>query len=171
MLKHKCTQSRSKTLYRVKNWPEYDRALVQRGSITVWLADDLDKSWKYSGEKQRGSQYEYSEEAITIMLTVKSVFHLPNRATGGFARSIFGREGLRLQVPGYTTLSRRGKDLDVVLPKKASGHIDLVMDSTGLKSMGKGNRKCVHMANPSATPGVSSTLELSRTAMRLKRWS
>ena len=26
-----------KAKYRVTNWPEYDRALVQRGSLTVWF--------------------------------------------------------------------------------------------------------------------------------------
>ena len=75
------------------------------------------------------------------MLTVKSVSHLPNRATEGFVRSIFAREGVRLSVPDHTTLSRRGKDLGVVLPKKASGQIDIVIDSTGLKIYGEGEWK------------------------------
>jgi hypothetical protein len=141
MPKHKAARSRPKTLYRVRNWKEYDQALVQRGSITIWLSDDLEKNWKYAGEKQRGSQYEYSAEAMTIMLTVKAVFHLPNRATEGFVHSIFARVGIGLPVPDHTTLSRRGKDLEVVLPKKASGHIDIVMDSTGLKIYGEGEWK------------------------------
>jgi hypothetical protein len=141
MPKHKKTQSRPKTLYRVRNWKEYDLALVQRGSITIWLADDLEKNWKYAGEKQRGKQYQYSAEAITIMLTVKNVFHLPNRATEGFVRSVFARQGLSLAVPDHTTLSRRGKDLEVTLPKRANGHIDIVMDSTGLKIYGEGEWK------------------------------
>ena len=141
MPKQKNTRSCPKTLYRVKNWSAYDQALVQRGSITIWLADDLEKNWKYAGEKQRGSQYEYSAEAIAIMLTVKNVFHLPNRATEGFVGAIFAREGVRLPVPDHTTLSRRGKDLKVILPKKVSGHMDIVMDSTGLKIYGEGEWK------------------------------
>ena len=141
MPKQKNTRSRPKTLYRVKNWSEYDKALVQRGSITIWLSDDFEKNWQYVGEKQRGSQYEYSAQAITIMLTIKNVFHLPNRATEGFVYSIFAMLGVHLAVPDHTTLSRRGKDLEVVLPKKASGHIDIVMDSTGLKIYGEGEWK------------------------------
>jgi hypothetical protein len=141
MPKHKKTQSRPKTLYRVRNWKEYDQALVQRGSITIWLPEDLEKQWRYVGEKQQGSQFEYSAVAITIMLTVKNVFHLPNRATEGFVRSIFIKHGIRLPVPDHTTLSRRGKDLEVILPKKVSGHIDIVMDSTGLKIYGEGEWK------------------------------
>lgn len=75
------------------------------------------------------------------MLTMKNVFHLPNRATEGFVNSIFAMLGMELPVPDHTTLSRRGKDLNVVLPKKASGHIDIVMDSTGLKVYGEGEWK------------------------------
>jgi hypothetical protein len=29
-----------KTKYRVSNWAEYDRALAQRGDITLWIAED-----------------------------------------------------------------------------------------------------------------------------------
>ena len=141
MSKQKRTRSRPKTLYRVKNWSEYDRALLQRGSITFWLSDDFEKSWKHVGEKQRGNQFEYSVQAITIMLTVKNVFHLPNRATEGFMGSIFAMLKVSLPVPDHTTLSRRGKGLEVALPKKINGHVDIVMDSTGLKIYGEGEWK------------------------------
>lgn len=135
------THSRPKSLYRVKNWSEYDQALVQRGSITFWLSDDFEKSWSYVGEKQRGSQFDYSEQAIIVMQTVKNVFHLPNRATEGFMRSVFAMHEILLSVPDHTTLSRRGKELNVMLPKKASGPLDIVMDSSGLKIYGEGEWK------------------------------
>ena len=141
MAKHKKTQSRPKTLYRVQNWSEYDKALVQRGSITIWLSDDFEANWRYAGEKQRGSQFDYSEQAIIIMLMMKNVFHLPNRATEGFVRSIFAMLKVSLSVPDHSTLSRRGKGLKVALPKRASGHLDIVMDSTGLKIYGEGEWK------------------------------
>jgi hypothetical protein len=135
------THSRPKSLYCVKNWSEYDQALVQRGSITFWLSDDFEKSWSYDGEKQRGSQFDYSEQAIIVMQTVKNVFHLPNRATEGFMQSVFAMLGILLSVPDHTTLSRRGKGLNVTLPKKANGHLDIVMDSSGLKIYGEGEWK------------------------------
>src|SRR3990172_3637622 len=141
MPKHTKTHSRPKSLYRVKNWSEYDQALVQRGSITFWLSDDFEKTWSYVGEKQRGSQFDYSEQAIIVMQTVKNVFHLPNRATEGFMRSVFAMLEISLSVPDHSTLSRRGKDLEVTLPKKASGPIDIVMDSSGLKIYGEGEWK------------------------------
>ena len=35
-----------KTNYRVDNWAEYDRALVQRGDITLWIPTDATDAWK-----------------------------------------------------------------------------------------------------------------------------
>src|SRR6266511_26993 len=125
--------SRPKTLYRVKNWPVYEKALVQRSSITFWLTSDLEKVWLYAGEKQRGSQFDYSEKAIEIMLTIKEVFHLTNRGVEGFVRSLFVMMNIHLPVPEHTTLSKRGATLKVNLPKKRSGSLNIVLDSTGLK--------------------------------------
>jgi hypothetical protein len=141
MPKQKRTKSRPKALYRVKNWSEYDRALVQRGSLTFWLSDDFEEAWLYSGEKQRGSQFEYSDKAIEIMLTLKEVFHLTNREVEGFVRSVFALMGMHLPVPDHSTLSKRGKTLKVKLPRKASGRMNLVMDSSGLKIYGEGEWK------------------------------
>ncbi len=133
--------SRPKRLYRVRNWPEYEKALVQRGSLTFWLADDFEKVWLYAGEKQRGSQFDYSEQAIEIMLTIKEVFHLSNRGVEGFVRSVFGMLNLHLPVPDHTTLSKRGKSFKVKLPRNSHGPLNLVLDSTGLKIYGEGEWK------------------------------
>jgi len=141
MPNRKKTRSRRKELYRVRNWSEYDHALVQRGSLTVWIADDFEKTWFYQGPSQRGSQFDYSTQAITIMLTLKNVFHLPNRATEGFMRSLLEMLKIDLSIPDHTTLSRRGKTLKVRLPKRTKGPLNLVMDSTGLKIYGEGEWK------------------------------
>lgn len=141
MPKHKKTQSRPKTVYRIKNWSEYDKVLVQRGSLTFWLSDDFEKTWRYVGEKQRGSQFEYSAQAILLMLTVKEVFHLTNRGVEGFIRSVFQLLNVDLPVPDHSTLSKRGKSLKVNLPKKSAQSLNIVMDSTGLKIYGEGEWK------------------------------
>ena len=141
MPKQKKTQSRPKTLYRVKNWTEYEKALVQRGSVTIWMADGYEKTWMYVGEKQRGSQFDYTDQAILMMLTVKEVFHLTNRGVEGFVRSLFQMLKINLPVPDHSTLSKRSKDLKVKLPKKSSQSINIVMDSTGLKIYGEGEWK------------------------------
>lgn len=143
MPKQKRTKSRQKALYRVKNWTDYDTALVQRGSITFWMSDDFETTWLYisCGKRQRGSQFDYSDQAILVMLTVKEVFHLTNRGVEGFMRSIFQLMRINLPVPDHSTLSKRGKDLKVKLPKKASRSLNIVMDSTGLKIYGEGEWK------------------------------
>jgi len=141
MPKQKHTQPRPKTLYRVKNWSEYEKALVQRGSITFWLSSDFEKKWLYVGEKQRGSQFDYSDQAILVMLMIKEVYHLTNRGVEGFVRSLFRVMKINLSVPDHSTLSKRGKGLKVNLPKKASQHLNIVMDSTGLKIYGEGKWK------------------------------
>ena len=141
MPKHTKKSSRPKQLYRVRNWPEYEKALVQRGSLTFWLTDDFEKVWLYAGEKQRGSQFDYSEQAIEIMLAIKEVFHLSNRSVEGFVRSVFAMLNLHLPVPDHSTLSKRGKSFKVKLPRNSQGPINLVLDSTGLKIYGEGEWK------------------------------
>ena len=132
---------RRKTLYRVQNWSDYEKSLVQRGSITFWLSDDFEQTWLYTGEKQRGSQFDYSDKAIEIMLTIKEVFHLTNRGVEGFVRSLFRMMEIHLCVPDHSTLSKRGKILKVNVPKKSSGSLNIVLDSTGLKIYGEGEWK------------------------------
>src|SRR6266498_1703708 len=141
MPKQKSTLPRPKTLYRVKNWSDYDKALVQRGSITFWISDGFEKTWMYAGEKQRGSQFDYSDQAILMMLTVKEVFHLTNRGVEGFVRSLFRMLKINWPVPDHSTLSKRGKGLKVKLPKRTSQSLNIVMDSTGLKIFGEGEWK------------------------------
>ena len=126
MPKQKHTQPRQKGLYRVKNWPEYDKALVQRGSITFWMSEGFEKTWLYAGEKQRGSQFDYTDQAILVMLTVKEIFHLSNRGVEGFVRSLFRIMKIDLPVPDHSTLSKRGKDLKVNLAKKTNPSLNIV---------------------------------------------
>jgi len=134
-------KSRSKTVYHVRNWSEYDQALVNRHSLTIWVAEDIRKSWKYDGPKQRGGQYEYSDQAIESMLTLKEVFQLTNRGVEGFVRSLFELMEIDLSVPDHTTLSTRGKHLQIELPRRVKGRINIVMDSSGLKMYGEGEWK------------------------------
>jgi len=35
-----------KTKYRVSNWAEYDRALVERGNITLWISEGRKRSFR-----------------------------------------------------------------------------------------------------------------------------
>ncbi len=138
---NKKTRSRPTSLYRIQNWSAYEKALVERGALTFWLSDDFEQTWHPVGKKQRGAQFAYSAQAIRIMLTVKEVFHLTNRAVEGFMRSLFELLKIDLPVPDHSTVSKRGKTLKVLLPQKARGPLNIVMDSTGLKIYGEGEWK------------------------------
>ena len=133
---------KSKAVYRVKNWSSYNRALIARGSLTVWLDDSLWKQWYDQGPSQRGAQFVYSDPTIEWMLTMRVLLRLPLRQTQGFIQSLLDLMQLELATPDYSTLSRRQGNLAVVLPTQCPDKpMHLVVDSTGLKVYGEGEWK------------------------------
>ena len=130
-----------KMKYRIENGREYHARLVERGASTLWIATDDLNAWKPSQSGKRGGQDRYAAAAIGGLLTVKSVYQLPLRATAGLVRSGFALAGIRLPLPDDTTLSRRGQTGAVTLPQRARGGLPLVMDSSGLKVDGQGEGK------------------------------
>ena len=123
-----------KTKYRVGNWSEYERGLKARGDVTVWFTEEAIEAWTPPKSGRRGGQRRYSDLAIETALTLRVVFHLPLRQTEGFVGSLVHLMGLELGAPDHTTLSRRGRSLDVGLRAVAStGAIHLIVDSTGLE--------------------------------------
>ena len=78
-----------KQRYRVTNWSEYDRALVNRGNLTIWFDDEsLRDKWTPPPPVGRGTPGRYSDVAIQTCLTIKGLFQLPYRATEGLVRSL-----------------------------------------------------------------------------------
>ena len=55
---------------RVTNWSEYNEALRQRGSLTVWFTEEAIAAWKAAPRTTPGGQPHYSDLAITIALTL-----------------------------------------------------------------------------------------------------
>jgi IS5 family transposase len=135
------SKAAKKVTYRIRNWAEYDRALVRRGSLTIWVDRESLDAWEHQGPPRWGAKFVYSDAAIRCLLTLRAVFHLPLRATQGMAASVFGLMGLDLAVPHYSTLSRRAAALEVDLARKSKGPLHLVLDSTGLKVYGEGGWK------------------------------
>jgi hypothetical protein len=128
-----------KTKYRVSNWADYDRALVQRGDITFWVSEDAIAAWKPAPTGRRGAQRKFSDHAIETALTLRLVFHLPLRQAEGFLRSVLTLMGVALDAPDHTTLSRRSRSLNIDLHRIAGGKpIHLIVDSTGLSIVGEG---------------------------------
>ena len=129
-----------KTKYRVTNWATYNQALVDRGSLGLWISPEAISSWNAKpSDRRRGGQSKYSNLAIETALTLGLVYHLPLRQTEGFVTSIFKLMSINLDIPDHTTLSRRSKTLKIKLKAKLQlGPIDLIIDSTGLSVVGEG---------------------------------
>ena len=89
------------------NWAEYDAALRQRGSLTVWFSDEAVAAWQAEPRTTGGGQPWYSALAIATALTLRAVFRLALRQTEGLIGSILQLLGLDLAVPDHSTLSRR----------------------------------------------------------------
>jgi hypothetical protein len=144
MTKRKPTPKSKKATYRVRNWAEYNRSLVSRGSITVWIDEDVIATWhpEPPDKRQRGGQPRYSDRAIECLLMLKAVYGLPYRQTIGFAQSIFDLMDADVDMPDYTLLCKRSADLDVDLaPSDSADPKHIVVDSTGLKIYGEGEWK------------------------------
>jgi hypothetical protein len=132
-----------KVQYRVTNWPEYDRALVQRGSLTIGFDEAfLRERWRPAPTGRRGAPFQSSDIAIQALLTLQAVFDLPYRMVEGWAGSIVRLMGVALSIPDHTLLSRRAKTLTVQIPRhQRAGPVPVVVDSTGLKVYGEGEWK------------------------------
>ena len=139
-------KQKPKTAYHIRNWKDYNTALVKRGSLTVWFDPDVAQRWiepRTSGE--RGACRRYGDIAIACVLTLGAVFHLPLRQQQGFAASVIGLLQVDLPVPDYSTLCRRRQSLSVDVPGSCSlcarDGVPIVVDSTGLKIYGEGEWK------------------------------
>jgi len=125
------------TNYKTKNWSHYNRALKQRGSLSIWF--DAEMAWEARPSGHRGRQQASSDAAIQACLTMKVLFGLPLRQTTGFVESLLELIGLDWSVPDFSTLCRRQKTLLVAIPYRGSpGPLHLLIDSTGIKAEGEG---------------------------------
>lgn len=93
--------------------------------------------WHALRVKRNGHPQVYSNEAILLLLILKTVYRLTYRSLQGFVTSLFSRENLPLAVPSYSQICRRAKSLSS--PRLSSRRPRaIVIDSTGLKIYGEG---------------------------------
>ena len=88
----------AKQKFKITNWPAYNNALRQRGSLTVWLDEAAIAAWtETTPPERRGRPLHYTDMAIITVLMMKRVFSLSLRALQGFVDSIFKLMALSLQ--------------------------------------------------------------------------
>ncbi|MBF0401467.1 MAG: IS5 family transposase [Magnetococcales bacterium] len=129
--------------YRIRNWREYNAALVNRGRLTLWFDEDAISQW-FVQEKtgKRGASQTYTDVAIQCALTLQEVYRLPLRGTEGLLSSLIELMGLSLSCPDYTTLGRRRQKIVIQISRsKAAAPRHIVVDSSGLKVYDEGEWK------------------------------
>ncbi|MDW5317152.1 IS5 family transposase [Rhizobium sp. PL01] len=134
-----------KMKFRVTNWAEYEAGLRRRGSLTLWITPQALAGWTAPRRKTRGGQPLYSDLAIEATLMLGMVFGLRLRQSEGLVSSVLDMMGLDLAVPDHSTLSRRARTWKLSARSNdrqhvAGGPIHVLVDSTGLKIYGAGQR-------------------------------
>src|ERR671915_2411547 len=135
--RHKIPRAR----YRVTNWPEYDRALQRRGSLTVWVTPEALAAWHPPSTGRRVRPPQYAEIAIETGHLLRLAYGRPWRQTEGLLRSVATLLGLDIGVPDHTTFSRRSPGLTLagsLAQAQRTGPVHVVIDATGLKVYGAG---------------------------------
>src|SRR3954449_11097404 len=94
-----------KARYRVSNWREYDQALQERGSLTVWVTPEAIAAWQAPATGRRGRSRHYSGLAIETGHLLRLAFGRPWRQTEGLLRSIITLLGVSLAIPDHPTFS------------------------------------------------------------------
>jgi hypothetical protein len=134
-----------KKKYKVRNWSEYNEALVQRGNFDFIITQDALKNWRIRIKTGKpGRPQDFSDVAILSALTVREVFHLTLRQTEGLMRSMLRKLSEEAKAPDFSTLSLRAAVLPVpirIRPLSAGKSVHIVVDSTGVKVFGEGEWK------------------------------
>ena len=116
------------TTYKTNNWSDYNQALKQRGSLSIWFDDEME--WEAQSCGKRGRQQVYSDAAIQACLTIKALFGLFLRQTTGFMESLLKLAGLNWAIPEFSTLFRRQRTLNLSLPYRGpKGPLNLLIPS------------------------------------------
>lgn len=128
----------------MRNWKEYNQALVDRGNIQFWITEEAIQNWEEKNKTgKRGKPRIFSNTAIETAITLQQVFHLPLRQTEGFLKSIFTRIGARVKTPDFSTISLRSEHLPITIRVRPIRRepLHIVVDSTGVKVYGEGEWK------------------------------
>lgn len=131
----------NKKKYKIKNWKNYNQSLINRGSITLWLDEEIEDKWYALNSGNKGRNEIYSDFAIETILTLGKVFNQRLRQITGLTKSLLKLMNLNLIIPNYSTLSRRASKIKISIPVINKEKVNLVVDSSGVKIYGEGEWK------------------------------
>ena len=96
---------------RKRNWREYNKKLVQRGSFTFLIDPKIVKTLVPKAQKKRrGRPLEFSDQLIVLLLMIKTHYKMPYRMLEGFTRFFF-EQFKKIKVPTYSLTCKRTKGL------------------------------------------------------------
>jgi hypothetical protein len=151
-----------KSRYKVRNRQAYNASLSKRGSLTLFISEELLKEWSSLVDKKKAAgEFTCPHIILQCCLPVRLNCHLPYRQSAGFLTGLLQLMGQGvLPVPDYTTLCRRQKSLPVEISHWLYHGENLVVgtDSTDLKVCGNGSGKYAGMAGAGAAHGVRTPL-------------
>ena len=124
-----------------KIWSQYNRALINRGSLSLWISKDAQNQWLSRDKpRRRGRRKFYSDHLIHLSLCLKYAYKLSYRSLQGLMESICAMAQIDLPIPVYTQVCRRA--MGISHPKLSKRRpIAIALDSTGLKVFGEGEWK------------------------------
>lgn len=123
---------------RKRNWRQYNKSLVQRGSLSFLIDPKCLKRLKPKGRKGPGRPLAFSDQLILMLLMIKVHFKLPYRMLEGFTKYIL--KGMKL--PTYSLTCKRASKLHLDLPKlSAARPHTIIVDASGIKVFGEGEWK------------------------------
>jgi len=128
---------------RKRNWRQYNKALVQRGSLTFLIDPKVIKSLSLNtNHRSRGRPLEFSDQFIELLLMIKIHYKMPYRMLEGFTRFFFEKTHPTTSVPTYSLICKRAKALCRKLPRLSPRRpVTVIVDSTGIKIQGEGEWK------------------------------
>jgi len=127
---------------RKRNWKEYNKQLIQRGSLKLLIDPRLLKASQTRKSHRRGRPVEYRSLVIEFLVFVKVHFKLAYRALQGFAHFFLTKFLPKKKVPHYSLICKRIKQLDKSLPSLPSNRgAVVILDASGMKVYGEGEWK------------------------------
>ena len=124
----------------LRNWEEYNGALVKRGSILLDLdfVADWSRELKGMNERKEGARFRYPESFIKLLAVVHA-YVLPFRQLEGFTRAL-SQYVDELKAPDYTTIWWRVARMKVDLASSVEldKDVTIAVDSSGIKVSNRG---------------------------------
>jgi hypothetical protein len=74
--------------HKMHNWRSYERSLINRDDLTLWLSEDVIESWSSELDQRLGRPKLYSDLAIETALTLRLLFKRPFRQRNLHIKSI-----------------------------------------------------------------------------------